>query len=373
MRITRKFAGLVVTAGIALALIGAGVNASYTDSGSATDHVTVGTFGCALSSTDPNMVISNGGHTATLNWPAINSSAAGSAYSNLTVTNTGSMAAIVHWTEATSGTITWQPTGRMGYTIGSTGNLLSTDLNLAAGANHSYSSLGFQWATLTNADLGASASVSYTANCSEVPPAPVSHISFVGAVDAVTSTSHAVSLPASAVAGDFAISYGLDGNSASYPSGWTQIGFGTSGYLYYTTSAWHVLTSADITAGKITFPSTTQRALVAVYRGVARIGSHSVSNPGNNQYWGCTTGALTVTNGTSWVVCYGGDGRGTFNVASHYAPAVWGTTLRSGGFADTLTGLSDTNGGVSSWAPPSYASGDYANGGANYGLELVSQ
>src|SRR5579883_945723 len=109
---------LLAAGAVGLGLIGSGVRAAITDSATATVNASVGSFSCQLSSTDPNMVISNNGHTATLNWPAIESSTAGSDYSNLTVKNTGSIPMVVHWTEATGGTIAWQPAGRMGYTLG---------------------------------------------------------------------------------------------------------------------------------------------------------------------------------------------------------------------------------------------------------------
>ena len=192
----------------ALALVGAGVSSSLTDSGTATEHVSVvGTFGCSLSSTDSNAVISPDGHTLTVNLPPILSSTAGSSYAqDLTVKNLGSGPIVVHWTEATGGTLAanqWQPSGAFGYTIGPSGNLLSTDLSLASLGTHTYTSLGFQWAALDNSYLGKTASVAYTANCGE-PPA--SHISLVGSSDALVGSgtakkANSVACPAGTVGG----------------------------------------------------------------------------------------------------------------------------------------------------------------------------
>jgi hypothetical protein len=184
---------------------------------------------------------------------------------------------------------------------------------------------------------------------------------------------NSIALPA-VQAGDLVISYGLAGNVSTVPTApgtWTQVGSGNSGYSYgYTDVAYHFAAAGDTS---VVFPAVTQHGMVAVYRGVASIGASSVSNPGNNQNWGCGPLTLAQPNGSSWVACLGGDGTGTFNVAAAYAPAVWGTTLRSSGFSDVLSGLSDTNHGVTSWTPPTYASGDYGHGGANWGLELLSK
>lgn len=167
-------------------LVGAGVQASYLDSGSATVNQSVGTFSCTLSTTYPNSVISPDGHTVTMNMPTILSSAAGTSYADLTVRNSGTIPAVVHWTIVTGGSIAWLPAGRMGYVAGTVADPMSTDLTLASGASHTYSTTGFQWNVLTNADIGQTASVAYTANCGEVPAIPQSKISFVGAANEAT-------------------------------------------------------------------------------------------------------------------------------------------------------------------------------------------
>ncbi len=195
MRNIRKWAigGAVLAMG--MGLIGTGVRESYTDTGSATVGVSVGTFGCTVTSSDPNAVVS--GHSVTINLPEIDASTASYRYvQDVTVNNTGSMPEVVHWTFTTGGTLTasqWQPTGLMGYTTGTTGNNMTTDIVLAGGASHTYGAggngVGFIWATLDDTYLGQTASVTYTANCGEQP---ASGISFVGAADAAITTGTAI-------------------------------------------------------------------------------------------------------------------------------------------------------------------------------------
>ncbi len=456
----RNWATGVGALGVLGLVIGTGVSASYSDGATAVVNQHVGTFACTVSSTDPLAVVTNKGHTVTVNMPDILSSTSSNLYTNFKLTNSGTIPAAVTWTVTPSGTITYQPAGRLGYTNPTANG------TLAPGASQSYSNVGFQWATLTNADLGKTASVSYTAACSEVPPPPVSKVSFVGAADAAFSTGtaphttsvactgglylhvdgatpycgngtfpvastsafptsgsftvttsggtatvaytgvatgmftgcttisgtgyvtppatvtgvlppHSIALPAGWLPGDYAVAYGLGvsfgtGNDPTSPGSWTDAYGFTSGYTYGSTNAsWHMLAAGD---GSVTFGTGVRHGMVAVYRGVAGIGAKFVSNPGNNQFWGAGPLALVKTDGSSWAVVFGGDGTGTFNVAGAYGPTAFaGTVNRSSAFADPLTGLADTNGGVSSWSPPSYASGDYGHGGANYALELLSK
>src|SRR5579872_3121139 len=100
MRKVRNAVAALLAAGLGIGLVGWGVGASFSDSGTATAGVTVGTFGCQLSSTDPNFVISNNGHTATLTLGPILSSVSSNTapFSNLTIKNTGSIPQVVTWT-----------------------------------------------------------------------------------------------------------------------------------------------------------------------------------------------------------------------------------------------------------------------------------
>jgi hypothetical protein len=484
---TRQIAGVLAGVGVGVSLLGAGVYASYTDSATATANVGVGSFGCQVSS--PGGLVSSDGKSVTVNNPGILSSASGNAETTAMVTNTGSIPAVVHWTEAitpaqSSGL--WQPQGDMGYATGSTGNPMSTNITLQPLASSNPYTIGFMWAELGtgvpgnngNAYLGQPFQVVYTAACSEVPPPVASNISFVGALDGnvtaaaakkassvacpvgsppagsypwvssnanqwcgngilpvgstsgwpttgsftvtasggaatiaytgltattftgVSNTSSAtgyvapgtnnvtqvvpapsIALPSGSAAGDMAIAYAEDGIGTITPSGWLiPVGMGTN----YTSGGYfavadHVLTAADITARTVVFPAGSH-GMVAVYRGVAGIGNVYTTNTGNNQNYGCNPsydGTLSQPNGSSWVVCIGGDSRNTnpvgFNMATTYGGSAWGTTLRSGGFSDIKVGLADTNGGTKGpFAPPVWASGDY-NYGASFGLELLSK
>lgn len=192
----RRLSAAVEVVG-ALALIGMGVSSSYTDSGKATENVNVGTFGCQLSTTDHAATISPDGHSFTLNvGPVLSSASSSFPYTNFTIKNTGSIPLVATWNVTTSGNVAWQPTGRIGYTLGSPS--VANPVALAAGASQTYTNIGFSWATLTNADLGTSGSVVYTASCGE-PPA--SNISFIGSADTLVAggtakTANSIACPA---------------------------------------------------------------------------------------------------------------------------------------------------------------------------------
>jgi len=173
MTLTRgslKTATVLVAAGaLGFGLMGTGVRAAFTDGGTVTQNINngaVGALACTLSSTDAKWVISADKHTATLTWPAITSSAAGSDLSSLTVNNTGTVPEVVTWTEAQTGNLT----SGVSYTLGSPS--MATPVTLAAAANQTYTGLGFSWTALTNADLGTAGSVTYTAACGEVTGPP---------------------------------------------------------------------------------------------------------------------------------------------------------------------------------------------------------
>ena len=199
----RRLAALFVIAALAIGALGAGVGASYLDSATAVQHINVGTFQCQVSSTDTRAVIAPDGHTVTFTLPPIMSSTAGSSFvQDLTVSNTGSMAMLVHWTFAYAGTVQWQPANsdptKGSFTFyqgtGSVGSAtnMATDFVLAPGTGRTYGAggygVGFGWTTLGNGDFGDTAQVTATANCSEPPQ---SKISFVGASDMLAPTGTA--------------------------------------------------------------------------------------------------------------------------------------------------------------------------------------
>ena len=144
----------VAVGGAALALIGAGVASTFTDSGSATEKISVGTFGCALSSTDPSVNIV--GNSISITLPTILSSQAGSETAPFTLTSTGSIPAYATWSASQTGNLS----GRFTPLAAPAAAALTAPENATG---------GFSWTELQSADLGTSGAVVYTATCSEVP------------------------------------------------------------------------------------------------------------------------------------------------------------------------------------------------------------
>jgi predicted ribosomally synthesized peptide with SipW-like signal peptide len=145
---TRRIAIFLASGGAALALIGTGVAASFTDSATATANIKVGTFGIAISSTTPTAVIS--GKTVTLNCPDIATSAAGSCALNFTVTNTGTIPASV----TVVATSLSAPFSDM---------FVNPGAETLGASGFTYNG-GIQWTTLSNANLGQSVTITYTIN-----------------------------------------------------------------------------------------------------------------------------------------------------------------------------------------------------------------
>ena len=375
-----KMAATAAAFGLTLGLIGAGVSAQWTDSATAQAGVSVGTFACTITSPNVGAVVSNNGHTVSWTMPLITNSGQGP-YQDFSIDlhNSGSIPQHVTWTIVGPN----YTNSHLGVTSGSPD--MNVAFDLAAGATKHYDNLGFQIADptqpgdpnhghpLDNNDLNRTFTATYTANCGEVPVVgpPTSQVSFVGANDAASAT---VNLPAGSQAGDMALALSIDGTGTAGPSGWLTPTYAANNNTgYRSATAYHVLTAADIASGHVTFPKTTGN-MVAVYRGVAGIGNEYASNSGNNQNWSCNTSydQKLIATGSSWVVCMGGDGKVPSSMKNLYAPSVWGTTLRSGGFPMTSLGLSDSGHAVSSWTPPIYASGTY-NYAASYAYELLSK
>ncbi len=151
MKLGRTITTLAV-GGAALALIGAGVASTFTASGTATEKISVGTFGCTLSSTAPNVNII--GNSISITLPTILSSQAGSESAPFTLTSTGTIPAYATWAISQSGNPAFTPLPAPAAAT------LSTPENATG---------GFTWNELQSTDLGTSASVVYTATCSEVP------------------------------------------------------------------------------------------------------------------------------------------------------------------------------------------------------------
>jgi predicted ribosomally synthesized peptide with SipW-like signal peptide len=155
----RKIAATLGVAGLTLGLLGAGVGAAFTDSATAVQNIKVGTFQCQISSTTPNAVVSTDKHSVTYNAADIMTSAAGTSPFSFTVSSMGTIPVLVHVTQTTPVTP---------FT-----SLLAApaDVTLAAFASTTYAA-GLQWPVLGSADLGKAVTISYTANCGEVPAGP---------------------------------------------------------------------------------------------------------------------------------------------------------------------------------------------------------
>jgi len=153
----RKIAGLLMAAGLVVGMFGSGVGAAFTDSVLAIQNIKVGTFGCTISSAQGT--VSADGKTVTYNAPDIMGSAAGNSPFSFTVTSTGNIPVLVHVTQTT-------PVAPF------TSILVNpADVTLPAVQSHTYAA-GLQWPELVRADLGKAATITYTANCGEVPAGP---------------------------------------------------------------------------------------------------------------------------------------------------------------------------------------------------------
>ncbi len=149
-------AALVAIGGLGVGLIGTGVTAQFTSSGSAVANINVGTMGIQLSSTyaGANVV----GNTVTVNLPAIQASAASQSTFPFTVTNTGSMP--VHFT--VSSVISGQaPAGDPQFTDAFVN---AGPYALAASPAAVTLTGGFAWPTLDNTNMGQLVTITYTVN-----------------------------------------------------------------------------------------------------------------------------------------------------------------------------------------------------------------
>lgn len=153
MRAT-KFAMLLATAGISLTLVGAGLSAVFTDSGTVTQDVAIGTFGIALTTTSAGCVV-NDAHSITCAAPEIKSSAAANAPIAFTVTATGEIPVVVNVTHSPL-SAPWS-------------SLLEApaSVTLAPGAANTYNA-GLAWNELGSTELGDAVSVTYTVSATEV-------------------------------------------------------------------------------------------------------------------------------------------------------------------------------------------------------------
>jgi hypothetical protein len=157
----RRTAGLLAVTGLLVGLLGSGVGATFIDSLTATENINVGNFSCYISDATDGATFGtfDGGgnpHSVTYNAPTIMSSAAGSAPFNFTVKNGGSFAMNLHVTAA----LTWT-------TDTAFGSMPVYDQVINPTEEWEYQE-GLTWPTLSNQDLGDSASVTYTVSCNDV-------------------------------------------------------------------------------------------------------------------------------------------------------------------------------------------------------------
>lgn len=411
---SRKVAGIFASVAVGVGLLGGGVYAAYTDGATATDNVNVGKFACKVTAPAGPNVAQNGNSVTITNPGGIQSSASSNLETTASVTNTGDMPMTVHWDITHSvnvdhnGASLWQSVGAMGYAAGSGTNLMSNDITLAPGAtNLTPYTIGFMWGELPNNDyLGQAFSVTYTATCKEVST-PQSKITFVGYA---TEAGHAaLNLPAGSQPGDIAVV--LEGGTASVatPTGYNNI---ATPVAPRNMTAYRMLVAGDTSVPAAATTVTDME--VAVYRGVAGVGSHTYTS-GNSNGIGLSGGsplyyplksigldgvsgpAMTKTDGSSWVVNMGFSSYASANmnllsfntiISSSPTPYVMGAadaTNRSSNSSDAHVGLADTgnaggtNGGVAAWATSAWTNPGYnfplpgTSGVADHVIELLSQ
>jgi len=163
----RKIAALLVALGLTLGLLGAGISASFSDTATANQAVSVGSFGCAISSTVAGATVSNANHTVTFPPLALTSSVAGTSAMPFTVKSTGTIPVKVHVTQTT-------PPAPFTSTLPA-----PADVNLALNETHVYAG-GLSWTELGNSSISAAFTMTYTATCTEsgvvvgppLPPVP---------------------------------------------------------------------------------------------------------------------------------------------------------------------------------------------------------
>lgn len=155
----RKIAGLLAAGGLTVGLIGGGVGAQFFDSVTAQEKIQVGTFECKIVAPSDGIIAPNG-KSVTYTAPTIMSSAAGSAPFSFTVQNTGSIPDML--------TVSVSSVGAPFSIIGAPFD----PVPLGAGGTHTYNT-GVAWGALTNANLGASGTVTWTVDCGDVAGAVI--------------------------------------------------------------------------------------------------------------------------------------------------------------------------------------------------------
>jgi hypothetical protein len=150
----RKIATMLVALGLTIGLLGAGISATFTDSVTATQDISVGDFGCKITAATPigasnGIALDGKSYTA----PDILSSVAGSAPFSFTVTATGDIPVVLSASHSA-----------LSSPFSSLGNLAPVAMD--AGSSHTYN-VGLAWSDLTGY-AGADLSITYTVDCNEV-------------------------------------------------------------------------------------------------------------------------------------------------------------------------------------------------------------
>ncbi len=150
---------LCLSAVMAYGVIGTG--AQFLKSVTAQENINVGTFDCLITTpVTPNAIIASDQRSVTYTAPTINTSAAGSAPFSFTVENTGSIDQVL--TIATSA-------------LGSPFSVIGDPFTpvLLAHSTSTTINTGVQWGELSNANLGASGTETWTVSCGENLPAVI--------------------------------------------------------------------------------------------------------------------------------------------------------------------------------------------------------
>jgi predicted ribosomally synthesized peptide with SipW-like signal peptide len=153
----KKIAGLLGAFGLMAALIGGGVSAAFTSQVSAVQHLSVGSFGCQISSASDGAIVNGDQTSVDFTSPTIMSSLPGQAPFEFTVTSTGNIPVNLHVTEAPALSAPWSDM------LGS-----QPDVLLTQGQTHQYNA-GVSWTELGNDNIGQQGTVAYTINCGEGP------------------------------------------------------------------------------------------------------------------------------------------------------------------------------------------------------------
>jgi hypothetical protein len=205
----RKIAGLAAGFALAVGLIGGGVSAAFTSSASAVQNISVGSFGCAITSPDATTV----GKTVTYTTGPITSSVASSAAFPFTVSSTGDIPVVLHVSQ--NGV-----PSPFSDILGAQVPVTLTGVGTGVDSSHTYNA-GLQWTTLSNSDEGKSVSITYTVQCDEAGAPFVAFTSVgIGGGNVGDTISGSGFTPSTSIIISYAFGSPTMINLGDYPSGW---------------------------------------------------------------------------------------------------------------------------------------------------------